>query len=102
MNVRLTLVITTMRSAQNDAPLVRPMCESFRESACKYGYDQAFFPIVQGSCYKDLRQQSAEYIANSDQVGNAIGGLSVGEPAEEMYAMTEVVCEILPEDKPRY
>ncbi len=68
----------------------------------KYGYDQAFFPIVQGSCYKDLRQQSAEYIANSDQVGNAIGGLSVGEPAEEMYAMTEIVCEILPEDKPRY
>ena len=68
----------------------------------KYGYDQAFFPIVQGSCYKDLRQQSAEYIANSNQVGNAIGGLSVGEPAEEMYAMTELVCEILPEDKPRY
>ena len=68
----------------------------------KYGYDQAFFPIVQGSCYKDLRQQSAEYIANSNQIGNAIGGLSVGEPAEEMYAMTEVVCEILPEDKPRY
>jgi queuine tRNA-ribosyltransferase len=49
-----------------------------------------------------LRRQSAEYIANSNQVGNAIGGLSVGEPAEEMYAMTEVVCEILPEDKPRY
>jgi queuine tRNA-ribosyltransferase len=68
----------------------------------KYGYDQAFFPIVQGSCYKDLRQQSAEYIANSNQVGNAIGGLSVGEPAEEMYAMTEIVCEILPENKPRY
>jgi queuine tRNA-ribosyltransferase len=68
----------------------------------KYGYDQTFFPIVQGSCYKDLRQQSAEYIANSNQQGNAIGGLSVGEPAEEMYAMTEVVCEILPEDKPRY
>jgi queuine tRNA-ribosyltransferase len=68
----------------------------------KYGYDQAFFPIVQGSCYKDLRQQSAEYIANTNQVGNAIGGLSVGEPAEEMYAMTEIVCEILPEDKPRY
>ncbi len=68
----------------------------------KYGYDQAFFPIVQGSTYKDLRAQSAEYIANSNQVGNAIGGLSVGEPAEEMYAMTEVVCEILPEDKPRY
>ena len=68
----------------------------------KYGYEQTFFLFVQGSCYKDLRQQSAEYIANSNQQGNAIGGLSVGEPAEEMYAMTEVVCEILPEDKPRY
>lgn len=68
----------------------------------KYDYDQAFFPIVQGSTYKDLRKQSAEYIANSGAVGNAIGGLSVGEPAEEMYAMTEVVTEILPEDKPRY
>ncbi len=68
----------------------------------KYDYNQAFFPIVQGSTYKDLRQQSAEYIANAGAVGNAIGGLSVGEPAEEMYAMTEVVCEILPEDKPRY
>ena len=59
------------------------------------------FPIVQGSTYKDLRQQSAEYIA-SVGAGNAIGGLSVGEPAEEMYAMTEVVTAILPEDKPRY
>lgn len=68
----------------------------------KYGYDQTFFPIIQGSTFKDLRRQSAEYIANSNQQGNAIGGLSVGEPAEEMYAMTEVVCEILPEDKPRY
>ncbi len=68
----------------------------------KYDYDQAFFPIVQGSTYKDLRQQSAEYIASVDAVGNAIGGLSVGEPAEEMYAMTEVVTAILPEDKPRY
>lgn len=68
----------------------------------KYGFDQTFFPIVQGSTYKDLRRQSAEYIANSGQQGNAIGGLSVGEPAEEMYAMTEVVCDILPEDKPRY
>ncbi|MES2811485.1 MAG: tRNA guanosine(34) transglycosylase Tgt [Bacteroidota bacterium] len=68
----------------------------------KYGYDQAFFPIVQGSTYKDLREQSAEYIANAGAVGNAIGGLSVGEPAEEMYAMTEVVTAILPEDKPRY
>lgn len=68
----------------------------------KYDYSQAFFPIVQGSTYKDLRQQSAEFIASRDQVGNAIGGLSVGEPAEEMYAMTEVVTAILPKDKPRY
>ena len=68
----------------------------------KYDFDQAFFPIVQGSTYKDLRIQSAEYIANAGAAGNAIGGLSVGEPAEEMYAMTEVVCNILPEDKPRY
>ena len=68
----------------------------------KYDYAQSFFPIVQGSTYKDLRRQSAEYIANSGAVGNAIGGLSVGEPADELYAMTEVVCEILPEDKPRY
>ena len=68
----------------------------------KYGYSQAFFPIVQGSIYKDLRKQSAEYIANSNALGNAIGGLSVGEPAEEMYAMTDAVCEILPVNKPRY
>lgn len=68
----------------------------------KYGFEQTFMPIVQGSTYKDLRRQSAEYIANSNQTANAIGGLSVGEPAEEMYAMTEVVTEILPEDKPRY
>ncbi len=68
----------------------------------KYGYSQSFFPIVQGSMYKDLRIQSAEYIANAGAEGNAIGGLSVGEPAEEMYAMTEVVCDILPKDKPRY
>ena len=68
----------------------------------KYGYEQTFFPIVQGSTYKDLRRQSAEYIANVGAQGNAIGGLSVGEPAEELYAMTEIVTEILPEDKPRY
>ncbi|OZV67712.1 tRNA guanosine(34) transglycosylase Tgt [Winogradskyella aurantia] len=68
----------------------------------KYDYAQTFFPIVQGSTYKDLRRQSAEYIANVGAEGNAIGGLSVGEPAEEMYAMTEVVCDILPQDKPRY
>ncbi|WP_228238573.1 tRNA guanosine(34) transglycosylase Tgt [Allomuricauda sp. M10] len=68
----------------------------------KYGYSQTFFPIVQGSTYKDLRKQSAEYIASVGAEGNAIGGLSVGEPAEEMYEMAELVCDILPEDKPRY
>jgi queuine tRNA-ribosyltransferase len=68
----------------------------------KYGFQQTFFPIVQGSTYKDLRKQSAEYIANAGAEGNAIGGLSVGEPAEEMYEMTALVCDILPEDKPRY
>ena len=68
----------------------------------KYGFEQTFFPIVQGSTYKDLRAQSAEYIANAGAQANAIGGLSVGEPAEEMYAMTEVVTAILPKDKPRY
>jgi len=68
----------------------------------KYGYSQTFFPIVQGSTYKDLRKQSAEFIAGVGAEGNAIGGLSVGEPAEEMYAMTDVVCSVLPEDKPRY
>lgn len=72
------------------------------ENPEKYGFKQAFFPIVQGSTYKDLRKQSAEYIANAGAVGNAIGGLSVGEPAEEMYEMTEIVCDILPYDKPRY
>lgn len=68
----------------------------------KYDYSQAFFPIVQGSTYKDLRKQSAEFIASVGAEGNAIGGLSVGEPAEEMYEMTEIVTAILPEDKPRY
>ncbi len=68
----------------------------------KYGYSQAFFPIVQGSTYKDLRKQSAEFIASVGAEGNAIGGLSVGEPAEEMYEMTEIVTAVLPKDKPRY
>jgi len=72
------------------------------KSPLLYDYTQTFFPIVQGSVYKDLRLESAEYIASKGAEGNAIGGLSVGEPAEEMYAMTEVVCSILPEDKPRY
>lgn len=68
----------------------------------KYGYNQSLFPIVQGSVYKDLRIESAEYIASKNADGNAIGGLSVGEPHEMMYEMTEVVCNILPADKPRY
>lgn len=72
------------------------------ETEPKYGHEQTLFPIVQGSVYKDLREQSAEFIASVGAEGNAIGGLSVGEPAEEMYAMCEVVCNILPEDKPRY
>lgn len=67
-----------------------------------YGYSQTLFPIVQGSTYSDLRRISAETIASFEREGNAIGGLSVGEPAEEMYAMTELVTEILPKDKPRY
>ncbi len=67
-----------------------------------YGYEQALFPIVQGSVYKDLREQSAEFVARQDQQGNAIGGLSVGEPHEEMYAMTSLVCSILPASRPRY
>jgi queuine tRNA-ribosyltransferase len=68
----------------------------------KYDYEQVLFPIVQGSVYKDLREQSAEFIAAQDQPGNAIGGLSVGEPHEDMYAMTSLVCSILPDSKPRY
>jgi queuine tRNA-ribosyltransferase len=67
-----------------------------------YNYQQTLFPIVQGSVYKDLRMQSAEFIANQQQEGNAIGGLSVGEPHEMMYEMTDLVCGILPQDKPRY
>ena len=67
-----------------------------------YGHAQTLFPIVQGSVYRDLRLKSAEVIAASGAAGNAIGGLSVGEPAEMMYEMTDVVCSILPEDKPRY
>ena len=67
-----------------------------------YGHNQALFPIVQGSTFPDLRKESAEVVASKGAWGNAIGGLSVGEPAEEMYAMTDLVCSILPEDKPRY
>lgn len=74
----------------------------FEKTPPLYGYSQALFPIVQGSTFKDLREESAEYIASAGAEGNAIGGLSVGEPAEEMYAMTEIVTNILPKEKPRY
>ncbi|AMQ58121.1 tRNA guanosine(34) transglycosylase Tgt [Algoriphagus sanaruensis] len=74
----------------------------FDSTEGKYGYSQTLFPIVQGSVYKDLRKQSAEFIAEQGREGNAIGGLSVGEPAEMMYEMTELVTDILPTEKPRY
>lgn len=77
-------------------------CERFDNTEPIYGFDQTLFPIVQGSVYKDLRKQSAEVIASFEREGNAIGGLSVGEPAEDMYEMTEIVCDILPKEKPRY
>ncbi|MNS27112.1 Queuine tRNA-ribosyltransferase [compost metagenome] len=72
------------------------------ETEPKYGYNQSLFPIVQGSTYRDLRKTSAEYIASKGADGNAIGGLSVGEPEQDMYEMAELVCGILPKDKPRY
>lgn len=77
-------------------------CDRFDQTEGLYGYSQTLFPIVQGSTYKDLRKQSAETIASFEREGNAIGGLSVGEPAEAMYEMAELVCDILPADKPRY
>lgn len=76
--------------------------EHLKKTPLEYSHSQSLFPIVQGSVYKDLRQQSAEYVASKEADGNAIGGLSVGEPAEEMYEMTEVVTDILPAGKPRY
>ena len=76
--------------------------ERMNSTEAKYGYEQSLFPIVQGSTFKDLREKSAEFIAGQNQAGNAIGGLSVGEPHEDMYAMTSLVCSILPTDKPRY
>jgi queuine tRNA-ribosyltransferase len=76
--------------------------ERFESTHPFYGYEQAFFPIVQGAGYRDLRKRSAEYIASFGMEGNAIGGLAVGEPEEVMYEMIEVVNDILPEDKPRY
>lgn len=76
--------------------------DRFESTESKYGYNQMLFPIIQGSVYKDLRLKSAEYIASKNADGNAIGGLSVGEPHEMMYEMTDIVCGILPKDKPRY
>ena len=76
--------------------------ERIHSTEPKYGYEQNLFPIVQGSTYKDLREKSAEFVAAQNQAGNAIGGLSVGEPHEDMYAITSLVCGILPTDKPRY
>ena len=76
--------------------------DHFAITSCPHGYSQSLFPIVQGSIYPDLRMQSAEYISGMEAPGNAIGGLSVGEPAKMMYEMTNRVCELLPDDKPRY
>ncbi len=76
--------------------------DRFDQTPPKYGYQQSLFPIVQGSTYRDLRTQSAEYVAALGREGNAIGGLSVGEPAEMMYEHCQLVCSILPKDKPRY
>lgn len=90
------------RSMEMTHRWLKRCCEHFDQTEPKYGYSQTLFPIVQGSVYKDLRKQSAEMIASFEREGNAIGGLSVGEPAEDMYEMTEIVCDILPSDKPRY
>ncbi|MCY7351133.1 MAG: tRNA guanosine(34) transglycosylase Tgt [Cytophagaceae bacterium] len=81
---------------------LRRCCERFDQTDPLYGYAQTLFPIVQGSTFKELRRQSAEVVAGFGREGNAIGGLSVGEPAELMYEMTELVCDILPTDRPRY
>lgn len=77
-------------------------CDRFDSTEPLYGYSQTLFPIVQGSTYKELRIESAEKIASFEREGNAIGGLSVGEPHEDLYEMTDLVCGILPKDKPRY
>ncbi len=77
-------------------------CQRYLETEGLYGYEQSLFPIVQGSVYEDLRKQSADFNAGLDLPGIAIGGLAVGEPAEEMYRIAEIVCDILPWHKPRY
>lgn len=90
------------RSMEMTHRWLKRCCDRVDETEGKYGHHQALFPIVQGSTYKDLRRISAETIASFEREGNAIGGLSVGEPAEMMYETTELVCGILPKDKPRY
>ena len=90
------------RSMEMTHRWLKRCCTRFDETQPKYGYSQTLFPIVQGSVYDDLRERSAEFIASMDREGNAIGGLSVGEPAEDMYKHTDIVTRILPEDKPRY
>lgn len=74
----------------------------YKETECPYGYRQAYFPIIQGCVYPDLRREAARHVATLGADGNAIGGLAVGEPTEKMYEMIEVVNSILPTDKPRY
>ncbi len=90
------------RSMEMTHRWLKRCCTRFDETDSKYGYSQTLFPIVQGSVYDDLREKSAEFIAGMNREGNAIGGLSVGEPAEDMYKHTDIVTRILPEDKPRY
>lgn len=90
------------RSMEMTHRWLKRCCDRFDSTEGKYGYSQTLFPIVQGSTYADLRTKSAETIASFEREGNAIGGLSVGEPAEEMYRITDLVCNILPKDKPRY
>lgn len=90
------------RSADITHRWLKRCVERFRATESRYGYEQTLFPIVQGSTYSDLRKRSAEEIASVGAEGNAIGGLSVGEPHEMMYEMTSLVCSILPWDKPRY
>ena len=81
---------------------LRRCVQRYRETEPKYGYHQSLFPIVQGCTYPDLRRRAAETVAALDMDGNAIGGLAVGEPADVMYAMIDIVNAILPQDKPRY
>lgn len=90
------------RSMEMTHRWLKRCCDHFDKTEGLYGYEQTLAPIVQGSTYDDLRKKSAETIASFDRDINAIGGLSVGEPAEEMYRVTNLVCNILPKDKPRY